>query len=107
MISTALAASLVDEFGGAPLLEAGGRALREMTRISSSPYSMWRDIAVTNKENIADALIKLEQRLAHIRENLDSRELAVEFERAHQLKKEKPPKAISPRRHGGTEKTKS
>ena len=37
---------------------------------------MWRDIAITNKKNIADALLKLEQRLAHIRENLDSRELA-------------------------------
>jgi prephenate dehydrogenase len=88
MISTALAASLVDEFGpDTPLLEAGGRALREMTRISSSPYSMWRDIAITNKANLADALLKLEQRLAHIRENLDSRELAAEFERAHELKK--------------------
>ena len=88
MISTALAAALVEEFGeDAPLLEAGGRALREMTRISSSPYSMWRDVAITNKKNIADALLKLEQRLAHIRENLDSRELAAEFERAHQLRK--------------------
>jgi prephenate dehydrogenase len=106
MISTALAASLVDEFGDAPLLEAGGRALREMTRISSSPYSMWRDIAITNKKNIGDALLKLEQRLAHIRENLDSRELAVEFERAHELRKEKLPKAISPQRHRGTEKSK-
>jgi prephenate dehydrogenase len=98
MIATALAASLVDEFGPAPLLEAGGRALREMTRIASSPYSMWRDIAITNKTNISDALLRLEQRLAHIRENLDSRELASEFERAHQLRKEKPPKPISPRR---------
>ena len=105
MISTALAASLVDEFGDAPLLEAGGRALREMTRISSSPYSMWRDIAITNKKNISDALLKLEQRLAHIRENLDSRELASEFERAHELKKEK--LTISPQRHRGTEKSKS
>src|SRR5215469_533707 len=102
MISTALAASLVDEFGqDTPLLEAGGRALREMTRISSSPYSMWRDIAITNKSNIADALRKLEQRLAHIRENLDSRELAAEFERAHELKKG------LPRRLGGTAKSKT
>jgi prephenate dehydrogenase len=93
MISTALAATLVEEFGDdAPLLEAGGRALREMTRISSSPYSMWRDIALTNKKNIQQALLKLEQQLAHIRENLDTRELAMEFERAHHLKK------ISPRR---------
>jgi len=92
MISTALAASLVDEFGAsAPLLEAGGRALREMTRISASPYSMWRDIAITNKKNLADVLLKLEQRLAHLRENLDTRELSAEFERAHQLKKKSPP----------------
>lgn len=88
MISTALAAALVEEFGQqAPLLEAGGRALREMTRISASPYSMWRDIAITNKKNIGDVMLKLEQRLAHIRENLDTRELAMEFEQAHHLKK--------------------
>jgi prephenate dehydrogenase len=91
MISTALAAALVEEYGeDAPLLEAGGRALREMTRISASPYSMWRDVALTNKKNIADALLKLEQRLAHIRENLGTRELAMEFERAHQLRKAPP-----------------
>ncbi len=102
MIATALAAALVEEYGeGAPLLEAGGRALREMTRISASPYSMWRDVALTNKKNIADALHKLEQRLAHIRENLDTKELAMEFEQAHHLRK------ASPQRHGGTEKSKA
>ena len=88
MISTALAAALVEEFGEeAPLLPAGGRALREMTRISASPYSMWRDIAISNKKNIEDALFKVEQRLAHIRENLSTRQLAEEFEQAHGLKK--------------------
>ena len=88
MISTALAASLVDEFGpDAPLLDIGGRALRELTRISGSPYSMWRDIAITNKKNLGQAMHKLEQRLAHIRENLDTKQLAEEFERAHQLRK--------------------
>jgi prephenate dehydrogenase len=88
MISTALAAALVEEFGEeAPLLPAGGRALREMTRISASPYSMWRDIALTNKKNIQDSLLKMEQRLAHIRENLDTRQLAKEFDRAQHLKK--------------------
>jgi prephenate dehydrogenase len=88
MISTALAATLVEEYGEkAPLLESGGRALREMTRIAASPYSMWRDIAITNKRQIADALLKLEQRLAHIRENLDTRGLEEEFERGHGLKR--------------------
>ena len=100
MMSTALAAALVETYGeGAPLLEAGGRALREMTRVSASPYSMWRDIALTNKTNIRNALLKLEQHLAHIRENLDTKELALEFESAHQLRK------ALPRRHGDTEKT--
>jgi len=99
MISTALAATLVDEFGpDAPVLDIGGRALREMTRISGSPYSMWRDIAITNRKNLSDALQKLEQRLAHIRENLDSRELAAEFESAHQLRK------TPSRKRGGTKK---
>jgi len=88
MVSTALAAALVEEFGeDAPLLPAGGRALREMTRISASPYSMWRDIAITNKKNLEDALLRVEQRLAHIRESLSSRALAEEFEQAHALRK--------------------
>jgi prephenate dehydrogenase len=88
MISTALAAALVEEFGAeAPVLSAGGRALQEMTRISASPYSMWRDVAISNKKNLQDALWKVEQRLAHIRENLTTRELAAEFEQAHELRK--------------------
>ena len=99
MISTALAAALVEEYGeGAPLLEAGGRALREMTRVSGSPYSMWRDIALTNKKNIRNALLRLEQHLAHIRENLDTRELAMEFEQAHHLKKPLPRRRAIPER---------
>src|SRR4029077_3860110 len=102
MISTALAATLVDEYGeDAPPLEVGGRALREMTRISASSYSMWRDVALTNKKNLKRALLTMEQRLAHIRENLDTKELAMEFERAHHLRK------ISPPRHRDREKTKS
>ncbi len=99
-VSTALAASLVEEYGEkAPVLESGGRALSEMTRISGSPYSMWRDVALTNKQPIGDALLKLEQRLAHIRENLDSRQLEEEFNLAHKLKR-----ASSPRSHGHGEK---
>ncbi len=91
MISTAVAATLVDEFGAdAPLLDIGGRALKDLTRISGSPYSMWRDVAITNKQNLAQALLKIEQRLAHIRENLDTKQVAEEFERAHQLRKSPP-----------------
>jgi prephenate dehydrogenase len=108
MISTALAATLVEEYGErAPLLESGGRALREMTRIASSPYSMWRDIALTNKKQIAEALMKVELELAHMRENLDTRVLEGEFARAHKLRKSNSPRRhpSTPRRAGsGTEK---
>ncbi len=105
MISTALAATLVEEFGEeAPLLAAGGRALQEMTRIAASPYSMWRDIAISNQKNLEKALWKVEQRLAHIRENLATRQLAAEFEQAHALRKTPIRNNDSPQRHRGTEK---
>ncbi|HKR96344.1 MAG TPA: alpha/beta hydrolase, partial [Candidatus Angelobacter sp.] len=86
MIATGLAATLVDELGDNPDLHAvGGRALREMTRIASSPYSMWRDIAHTNTANIERALARLEQRLAHIRENLRTPVLREEFDHANRF----------------------
>ena len=89
MLSTALAATLEDEFGNDPEVEAiGGRALREMTRLARSPYSMWRDIALTNTANIQEALYRLEQRLAHLRENLRTRDLETEFDSARRFRKE-------------------
>jgi prephenate dehydrogenase len=91
ILSTALAASLYDEFeGDADAQAIGGRALREMTRIASSPYSMWRDIALTNTQNIEQALMRLEQRIAHIRENLRTRELEEEFGRGQKFKGAQP-----------------
>lgn len=86
MISTALAATLVEELGeNSDVHAVGGRALREMTRISSSPYSMWRDIAHTNTKNIAHAISMLEQRLVHIRENLRTPALREEFDHANRF----------------------
>jgi prephenate dehydrogenase len=88
MLSTALASTLLEELANDSDANAiGGRALREMTRIAQSPYSMWRDVALTNTKNIQDALLRVEQKLAHIRENLRTRELEEEFERANQFRK--------------------
>ena len=90
-LSTALSAILEDRFGDAPDLRAiGGRALREMTRLGASPYSMWRDVAHTNTEAVAEALLALEQRLAHLRENLKTPELRDEFERANRFRTNPP-----------------
>ena len=87
MVSTALSALLEEQFeADADLLPIGGRALKEMTRLGSSPFSMWRDIALTNTEAIANSLLALEQRLAHIRENLRTPELREEFARANEFR---------------------
>jgi prephenate dehydrogenase len=88
-VATALSALLQQEVGTAPeLKDVGGRALREMTRLGSSPYSMWRDIAYTNTEAIEHALNALEQQLAHLRENLRSPALRDEFEQANRFRRE-------------------
>ena len=88
-VATALSSVLEDEVGDAPELKlVGGRALREMTRLGASPYSMWRDIAYTNTEAIQAALHALEQRLAHIRENLKNPALRDEFEQANRFRRE-------------------
>ncbi|MEO5936832.1 MAG: prephenate dehydrogenase, partial [Terriglobales bacterium] len=83
MLSTALA-NVVDENGeeGIDGKHLAGAGLRSMTRLAASPYAMWRDIALTNSDNLAAALLQMEQKLAHIRENLKSPELRAEFERA-------------------------
>jgi prephenate dehydrogenase len=88
-VATALSALLEEEVGDAPeLKDVGGRALREMTRLGASPYSMWRDIALTNTEAVQATLLALEQRLAHMRENLRTSELRDEFKQANLFRRE-------------------
>jgi prephenate dehydrogenase len=87
--ATALSALLEAEVGEAPeLKDVGGRALREMTRLGASPYSMWRDIAYTNTEAVERAIAALEQRLAHLRENLRTPGLREEFEQANKFRRD-------------------
>jgi len=91
MLSTALAALLEDTFGHDPIRREeiaaiGGRALRETTRLGASPYSMWRDVALSNTEPVAQTLLALEQRLQHIRENLRTPELREEFALANRFR---------------------
>jgi prephenate dehydrogenase len=88
-VATALSALLEEKVGDAPeLKDVGGRALREMTRLGASPFSMWRDIAHTNTEAIEAALAALEQRIAHLRENLRTPGLRDEFEQANRFRRE-------------------
>jgi prephenate dehydrogenase len=87
-VATAMSALLEEKVGDAPELKnVGGRALSEMTRLGASPYSMWRDIALTNTEAVQAVLLALEQRLAHLRENLRTPELRDEFEQANKFRR--------------------
>jgi prephenate dehydrogenase len=47
---------------------------------------MWRDIAHTNTGPIEHALLLLEQRLQHMRENLKTPALRDEFEEANRFR---------------------
>jgi prephenate dehydrogenase len=86
MISTALTSVLREEMGGdETVMQIGGRALREMTRIGHSPYSMWRDIALTNSENIEDVMLRFEQQMMHLRESLKGPGLREMFESANKF----------------------
>jgi prephenate dehydrogenase len=88
MISTALTSVLHEELGDDETVKMiGGRALREMTRIGGSPYSMWRDIAMTNADNLEDVMLRFEQQLTHLRENLKGPGLRELFDSANRFGK--------------------
>jgi prephenate dehydrogenase len=88
MISTALASALEAEFGDDEAIRTiSGRGLQDMTRLAASPYTLWRDIVATNHKNIGDALLKFEQHVSHLRENLRGPALREEFDAANALRK--------------------
>ena len=90
MISTALTSVLHEELGDDEVvMQIGGRALQEMTRIGKSPYSMWRDIALTNSENLEDVMLRFEQQMTHLRENLRGPGLREMFESANRFGRSK------------------
>ncbi|MFQ5779097.1 MAG: prephenate dehydrogenase dimerization domain-containing protein, partial [Terriglobia bacterium] len=86
LLSTALASAVWDETDedGLPVSLAG-KGFQDMTRLAASPYEVWRDICLTNSENISRALERLEQKLERLRTQLRSKELADEFQKAWHL----------------------
>jgi len=83
LLSTALAGMVWDETDedGLPVSLAGA-GFRDMTRLAASPYDIWRDICLTNSENLERALDRMSQALERVRTQLRSKELKEEFERA-------------------------
>lgn len=88
LASVALAALLYDatDETGLPITLAGP-GLRDSLRLAGSPYGTWRDIVLTNREEIARSLDILSRRLDELREHLNSRDLESDFDSANELYK--------------------
>jgi len=88
MVATALAAVIVDNLADPDDLALSASGLRDTTRLADSSYRVWRDICLTNGDNLDVALAALVQKLEHLRENLKTRGLEEEFQRAHHLREQ-------------------
>jgi prephenate dehydrogenase len=88
LLSVALAGVVRDQTDqtGLPLILAG-RGLRESLRLAGSPYALWRDIVLTNSDNIDRALDRMSQAIENLRPLLRRRELEDEFAAAGELYK--------------------
>ncbi len=67
-------------------LELAASGFRDVTRLADSPYSLWRDICLTNVQNIQAALDLLIDKLEAMKLHLSDRELEREFKQARQLR---------------------
>ena len=71
---------------GLPITLAG-RGLRDALRLAGSPYSVWRDIILTNSDNLERVLDQMIQALEQVRSDLRMRALEEEFSAAGELYK--------------------
>ena len=88
LCAVALASFLYDRLdeNGLPITLAGP-GLRDSLRLAGSPYSVWRDIILTNREMLSAALDLFARRLDDLAEKLGTRDLESDFESANELYK--------------------
>jgi prephenate dehydrogenase len=88
LVSVALAQVIRDETDETGLpLSIAGPGLRDSLRLAGSPYGIWRDICLTNPDNIARALDRVSQTIDHLRTRLQSKDLKESFDAANDLYK--------------------
>jgi prephenate dehydrogenase len=88
LVSVALAQVIRDETDETGLpLSIAGPGLRDALRLAASPYGIWRDICLTNPDNIARALDRVAQAIDHLRTRLQSKDLKESFDAANDLYK--------------------
>ena len=71
---------------GLPVTLAG-RGLHDALRLAGSPYSVWRDIILTNSDNLERVLDQMIQALEQVKSDLRTRALDEEFSAAGELYK--------------------
>src|SRR5271169_356415 len=87
LLSTGLASLIAEQGGEASLpTEMAATGFRDVTRLAESPYDLWRDICLTNIENIQSALEALIDKLEHMKVHLSDRELQRDFKQALKLR---------------------
>jgi len=88
LVSVALGSLLEHSAGKDNLpLSLAGPGLRDLLRLAGSPYSIWRDICLTNRQEIARALEAFIQQLDHLHTHLQDHVLEEEFAAANELYK--------------------
>jgi prephenate dehydrogenase len=86
LVSIALARVVQDETDETGLpLSLAGPGLQDMLRLAGSPYGVWRDILLTNTDNISRALDRLAQAVDYLRTQLASKEIEPEFRGANEM----------------------
>lgn len=86
LMAVALARVITDETDETGLpVSLAGPGLRDLLRIAGSPYHVWRDICLTNADNIGRSLDRAAQAIDFLRTHLTSRELEQEFRAANDL----------------------
>lgn len=88
LLSTGLA-SLLSELKETRSMGSGGLAgpgLLDFTRLADSPYSLWRDILLTNRGNIQNAIDTFIQKLEEMKLRLSERAIEQDFKRAAHLR---------------------
>ncbi|MGA2810037.1 MAG: prephenate dehydrogenase [Candidatus Acidiferrum sp.] len=88
LAAIALASFLYDRLdeNGLPIT-LSGPGLRDSLRLAGSPYAIWRDIILTNREILSAELDLFARRLDDLRDRLNSRELEADFDAANELYK--------------------
>lgn len=88
LVSSGLASMIAEESAEDSLpIELAASGFRDVTRLAESPYALWRDICLTNIENIQSALEALVEKLEAMKVHLSDRELEHEFKQAAKLRR--------------------